>query len=170
MITAVFYETYYCFLCCVGNFCKSKAITTTHHGGMCYERQYSFCFFITMALDGGEWSCLGHILLHGTHYVRGCVGPRPVCWLKQNSFALPGIETWSLNPLSNTILTELLHHLTSLWHVFFHILHVILHASKWCKISRKLKIFSCTAIKQLLENKIFCQETLYDALCVTPSW
>jgi hypothetical protein len=35
---------------------KSKAVPTIYHGGTRGERRYSYYSYLTLALDGGEWS------------------------------------------------------------------------------------------------------------------
>jgi hypothetical protein len=58
--------------------------------------------FLTLALDGGEWSAshFGHFILGerapGIHWIRGWVGPWPV-EKRINLSPLPGTEPWFLS-------------------------------------------------------------------------
>jgi hypothetical protein len=81
--------------------------------------------FLTMALNGGEWSasCPGHFTITerdpSTHGIGGCMGPSASLHAveERKILSLPGFEpltSWASSPQPITILTELSQ---LLWHM-----------------------------------------------------
>jgi len=75
--------------------CKAKVkLSHYHHAGDKGERKYSSYSFLTLALDGGEWSASrpSHTLPlgkdpPGTHWIGGWVGLRAGLDTEEKSFA-----------------------------------------------------------------------------------